>query len=137
MSETASSSSIRIFLQTIPIPVQAQRVLILYFRFFFKGNKAHSVHDKDLFIKIQSRNLIHDNKLLAMIPKNKDPWQDHPDKKDPSSGKKKIWAWTGIGIVCWNIGPLSTIHLNTVDERSINDLISSEKFSYFTVFSII
>ena len=37
-----------IFLQTIPIPVLAQRVLILYFSFFFKDNKAHNVHDKDV-----------------------------------------------------------------------------------------
>ena len=28
---------------------QAQRVLILYFCFFFKDNKAHYVHDKDFF----------------------------------------------------------------------------------------
>ena len=28
--------------------VQAQRVLILYFCFFFRDNKAHNVHDKDL-----------------------------------------------------------------------------------------
>ena len=37
-----------IFLQTIPIPVQAQRPLILYFCFFFKDNKAHNVHDKGI-----------------------------------------------------------------------------------------
>ena len=30
------------------IPVQAQRVLILYFCFFFKDDKAHIIHDKDL-----------------------------------------------------------------------------------------
>ena len=49
-----------IFLQTIPIPVQAQRVLMLYFCFFSKDDKAHNVHDKDVhryIIKIQSRNL--------------------------------------------------------------------------------
>ena len=38
-----------IFLQTIPIPVQAQRVLILYFCFFFKDDKADDdVNDKDV-----------------------------------------------------------------------------------------
>ena len=37
-----------IFLQTIPIPVQARRVLILYFCFFFKDNNAHNVHDNDV-----------------------------------------------------------------------------------------
>ena len=37
-----------IFLQKIPIQVQAQRVLILYFCFFFKDDKAHNVHDKDI-----------------------------------------------------------------------------------------
>ena len=36
---------------------------------------------KTYIIKIQSRNLIHYHRLLAMIPKNKDPWQDHPIKK--------------------------------------------------------
>ena len=36
-----------IFLPTIPIPVHAQSVLILYFCFFFKDNKAPNVHDKD------------------------------------------------------------------------------------------
>ena len=41
---------------------------------------------KTYIIKIQSRNLIHDNRLLAMIPKIKDPWQDHPVKNDPASG---------------------------------------------------
>ena len=35
-----------IFLQAIP--VQAQKVLILYFCFFFKDNKAHNVHNKDV-----------------------------------------------------------------------------------------
>ena len=62
-----------IFLQTIPIPVQAQRVLILYFCRFFKDDKANNVHDKDLHYQNSIRNLIHDNRLLAMIPKNKDP----------------------------------------------------------------
>ena len=44
---------------------------------------------KTYIIKIQSRNLIHDNRLLAIpkisfhtIPKNKDP---HPVKNDPDS----------------------------------------------------
>ena len=37
-------------------------------------------------IKIQSRNLIHDNRLFAMIPKNKDHWQDHPVKNYPVLG---------------------------------------------------
>ena len=43
-----------IFLQTILITVQAQRVLILYFCFFFEDNKAHNVHDKD----VQNQNSI-------------------------------------------------------------------------------
>ena len=41
---------------------------------------------KMYIIKSQSRNLIHDDRLLAMIPKNKDPWQDHPVKNDSGSG---------------------------------------------------
>ena len=48
---------------------------------------------KTYIIKILSRNLIHDYRLLAvlkvsfqMIPKNKDPKQDHPVKNDPGLG---------------------------------------------------
>ena len=41
---------------------------------------------KTYIIKIQSQNLIQDNGLLAMIPKDEDPWQDHPVKNDPSLG---------------------------------------------------
>ena len=41
---------------------------------------------KCYIIKIQSRNLIHDNRLLAVIPPKKDPGQDHPVKNDPGSG---------------------------------------------------
>ena len=48
---------------------------------------------KTYIIKIQSRNLIHDHRLLAapkisfqMIAKNKDPYQDHPVINDPGSG---------------------------------------------------
>ena len=48
---------------------------------------------KTYIIKIQSRNLIHDNRLLTvqkisfrMISKNKNPYQDHPVKNDPESG---------------------------------------------------
>ena len=37
-----------IFLETILIPVQAQRVSILSFHFFFKDDKAHNEHDKDV-----------------------------------------------------------------------------------------
>ena len=49
-SEKAILKPFAIFLngQTIPIPVQAQRVLIMYFCFFFKDNKAHNVHDNDV-----------------------------------------------------------------------------------------
>ena len=108
-----------IFLQTIPIPVPSQRVLILYFCFFSKIIRHIMDMIKTYIIKIQSRNLIHNNRLLAMIPKNKDPWQDHPLKNDPRSGSNFLslnrdrdrlqkywandqifWAWTGIEIVC-------------------------------------
>ena len=41
---------------------------------------------KTYIIKIQSRNLMHYHRLLAMIPKNKDPWQDYPIKNDPGPG---------------------------------------------------
>ena len=41
---------------------------------------------KTYMVKIQSRNLIHYHRQLAMIPKNKDPGQDHPIKSDPDSG---------------------------------------------------
>ena len=74
-----------IFLQTIPIPAQAQRVLILYFCFFFKLIRHIMCMIKTCIIKIHSGNLIHYHKLLAMIPKNKDPWQNHPIKNDSGS----------------------------------------------------
>ena len=67
------------FLNRVQAQSIAQRLLILYFCFFFKDNKAHNVH-KTYIIKIQSRNLINDNRMLAvpnmsfqMIPKNKNP----------------------------------------------------------------
>ena len=41
---------------------------------------------KTCIIKIQSRNLIHYHRLLTMIPKNKNPWQNHPIKNNPDSG---------------------------------------------------
>ena len=41
---------------------------------------------KTNIIKIQSRNLIHSHRQLALIPKNKDPSQDHAFKNDPGSG---------------------------------------------------
>ena len=49
------------------------------------------------------------NRLLAMIPKNKDPWQDRPFKNDPGSGSnflspnrdrdrlQKYWAINDLG----------------------------------------
>ena len=75
-----------IFLQTIPITVQAQRILILFFCFFFKDDKAHNVHDKDVYYLNSITNLIHYLRLLDMIPKNKDPLHDHPIKNYPDSG---------------------------------------------------
>ena len=64
---------------------------------------------KPCIIKIKSRNLIHDNRRLAvpkiffqMFPKNKDPYQKHPAKNDPTLGSnflklnrnrlQKYWA---------------------------------------------
>ena len=46
-----------IFLQTIPIPVQARRVLILYFCFFFKDNNVHQkdVHYQNSIMKPHTR----------------------------------------------------------------------------------
>ena len=49
-------------------PGSGSRVFILYFCFFFKDNKAHNVHDKEVHYQIQSRIFIHANRLLT-VPK--------------------------------------------------------------------
>ena len=79
-----------IFLQTIPIPVQAQRVLSCISAFSSKIIRHYVYMIKTYIVKIQSRNLIHYHRLLAMIPKNKDPWQDHRIKNDHGSGSKSL-----------------------------------------------
>ena len=62
-----------------------------------KDDKAHNIHDKYVHHQFQSRNLIHDKRLLTvpkisfqMILKNKDPLQDHLAKNDPGSGSNVL-----------------------------------------------
>ena len=70
---------------------------------------------KTYIIKIQSWNLIQDNRLLAvqkmsfqMIRKTK-ILNRIIQSKMILVQVKKIWTWTGIGIVCRNIGPIAPV----------------------------
>ena len=80
-----------IFLQTILIPARFRLKGYWSSISAFSSNIIrHIMYIKGDIIKILSRNLIHDNRLLAMIPKNTDPWQDHPVKNCPNSGSSLL-----------------------------------------------
>ena len=70
---------------------------------------------KTYIIKIQSQNLTHDHRLFKKLPFK---WSWKTKSKMIPVQAQIFWAWTGIGIVCRNIGPLSTKSLATVGHSS-------------------